>query len=201
LFNFGLMTMNRRPKQKHREATPPSLDEAAALMAAASKDKWSCLWLLILALAVRRGEALGLRWADVDFDSNTIRVREVVQRLRGEPDPVTGQRKGRLVTKDPKTDASERTLPAPAATVTVRVLVPRATVTVPAPRPRPAVAVFATSPDSSGQLFGPDRLTSAEIAARALEQMGEPPMPGYAAHRRAQYGLSPVDDLLEQMGI
>jgi hypothetical protein len=52
------------------------------------------------------------------------------------------------------------------------------------------------------QSFGSDRLSSAEIAAAALAQMGEPPMPGYGDHRRRQYqDLPPIGDLREQMGI
>ena len=105
----------RPPKQKSQEATPPSLDEAAALMAAASQDKWSCLWLVILALGLRRGEALGLRWADVDFDKSTIRVRAMIQRQRGDVDEETGRRAGRLVSKDLKTEGSAKTLPVPAS--------------------------------------------------------------------------------------
>jgi integrase len=93
----------RAPKQARQEATPPTLDEAAAMMRAASSDKWSCLWLIVLALGLRRGEALGLRWADVDFDKGTIQVRAMIQRQRGELDPETGRRTTMLVSKGLKT--------------------------------------------------------------------------------------------------
>jgi integrase len=36
------------------------------------------------ALGLRLGEALGLRWADVDFDANTIRVRQALERSGGD---------------------------------------------------------------------------------------------------------------------
>jgi len=105
----------RPPKQRKQEATPPSLDEAAALMAAAWRDKWPCLWLIILALGLHRGEALGLRWADVDSDNQTIRVEVAMQRQRGDVDEATGRRNGRLVSKDLKTEGSVKTLPVPAS--------------------------------------------------------------------------------------
>ncbi len=49
---------------------------------------------------LRRGEVLGLRWSDVDFDSQTIRVRLQVQRV------------GRQLLVGPtKTQAGRRDLP------------------------------------------------------------------------------------------
>lgn len=36
------------------------------------------LWLLILTTGVRKGEALGLRWRDVDLTAGTIQIRQVV---------------------------------------------------------------------------------------------------------------------------
>jgi integrase len=49
---------------------------------------------------MRRGEALGLRWADVDFAHETLRVEQTV-----------GLDRGRAVIKPrPKTAASRRTI-------------------------------------------------------------------------------------------
>jgi integrase len=49
------------------------------------------------------GEALGLRWSDVDLDAGTLRVNRQVQRMRGG---------GGLVFSEPK-NASRRTLVLP----------------------------------------------------------------------------------------
>lgn len=49
---------------------------------------------------LRRGEVLGLGWADIDFDAGAIHVRQQIQRIRGE-----------LVLSPVKTHAGRRTLP------------------------------------------------------------------------------------------
>jgi integrase len=40
--------------------------------------------LMLLLYGLRRGEVLGLRWRDVDEDDGEIRIRQQVQRMRGE---------------------------------------------------------------------------------------------------------------------
>jgi integrase len=35
-----------------------------------------------LALALRRGEILGLRWTDIDLDAKTLRIEQTIQRVR-----------------------------------------------------------------------------------------------------------------------
>lgn len=60
-------------------------------------------WLVGLALALRQGEALGLRWEDVDLDARLLRVRRALQRRRG----------GGLILTEPETQRSKRTIPLP----------------------------------------------------------------------------------------
>ncbi|GGP98419.1 integrase [Actinomadura coerulea] len=102
------------------ERKPPrelSKDEVRALLGAAAEHRLWAYWLLLLALGLRRGEGLGLRWEDVDLDAGTVRLVESVQRMRGEVDEETGRRKGRLVRKGLKTQASKATLKLPAFAV------------------------------------------------------------------------------------
>lgn len=101
-------TVDKRPI---RELTK---DEVRRLLAAAAGHRLWAYWLVVLALGLRRGEGLGLRWDDVDLDAGTVRLRLSVQRLRGEKDPETGRRKGRLVAKGLKTEASKATMKLPA---------------------------------------------------------------------------------------
>lgn len=54
-------------------------------------------------LGLRRGEGLGLRWADVDLEAGTLRVTQQIKYVPGA---------GRTV-DDPKSDAGVRTLPVP----------------------------------------------------------------------------------------
>ena len=64
-------------------------------------DRLSALYTVALSLGLRQGEALGLRWQDVDLDGGTLHVRVALQRLAGQP--------YRLV--KPKTKQSRRSLP------------------------------------------------------------------------------------------
>jgi integrase len=61
-----------------------------------------------------------MRWSLVDLEERTARLRRQIVRQRGgAADPVTGRRKGKLVEKDLKTDASRATLMLPDALVEV----------------------------------------------------------------------------------
>jgi integrase len=94
----------KRQKQPRPTITP---EQASALLAEMDKDRLWCYWLLAFALGFRRGEGLGMRWADLDLSERTWTPLMTVQRLRGQLDPDTGKRgKGRLVAKELKTGAS-----------------------------------------------------------------------------------------------
>jgi integrase len=50
-------------------------DQAAAVLVAASGDRLEALAVLVLAIGVRQGEALRLRWDDVDLKAATVRIQ------------------------------------------------------------------------------------------------------------------------------
>jgi integrase len=58
------------------------------------------LYLLTITLGLRRGEVLGLKWQDVDFEAATLHVRSSLQRVNG-----------RLELSETKTAGSRRQLP------------------------------------------------------------------------------------------
>jgi integrase len=60
--------------------TPPQLRH---FLRAAAADGYSPLWLLIVQTGLRRGEALGLRWQDIDLARRRLQVRQCVEVLRG----------------------------------------------------------------------------------------------------------------------
>ena len=65
------------------------------------------LWVLLLTTGMRRGEAMGLRWQDVDLDAGTIAIRQTRVQLGYEAvvsTPKT-QKGRRLVALDPATCA------------------------------------------------------------------------------------------------
>ncbi len=96
----------KRPGAKAPERKTWSADEARRFLKAAETDGYSLLWLLLLSTGLRRGEALGVRWRDVDLDRGLLTVRQSVVASGGAP-----------LVQEPKSKAASRTVRLPAATV------------------------------------------------------------------------------------
>lgn len=79
-------------------------EEAKKLLATARGHRLYALWSVALAMGLRRGEALGLSWDDVDLSAGRITIRHALHRVDGE-----------LKLDAVKTDASAATLPLPAS--------------------------------------------------------------------------------------
>lgn len=69
------------PEQAKLKILPYSQTEAGRILEAAERRPNPLRWQLGLALGLRQGEALGLRWSDIDFEQLTIRIAWQVQRL------------------------------------------------------------------------------------------------------------------------
>lgn len=111
----GLLARNpvesvKRPSAERTEARYLTADEARALMEAARSSRHYAAVVLIAHTGLRRGEALALRWEDVDLEGPTpsVRVRGTLARTRGA-----------LVVTAPKTTQSRRTVPLTAEAVAV----------------------------------------------------------------------------------
>ena len=57
-------------------------------------------------LGLRHGEALGLQWAGIDFEQQTVKISRSLQRLRAPKDPDTGKHQDKLALTVMKTEAS-----------------------------------------------------------------------------------------------
>jgi len=88
------------PEWTRKEVQAWSADEARAFLNAAQVHSLYAAFLLLLVYGLRRGEVLGLRWSDVDFDNEMIRIRQQVQRVGHQ-----------LLIGPTKTHASRRDLP------------------------------------------------------------------------------------------
>jgi integrase len=86
----------RKPRQTWDE------EQARRFLAVADQSGRGPIWIVALATGMRRGELLGLRWHDVDFERGILSVRQTVGALRGKPD-----------VKPPKTRSSIRDVPVP----------------------------------------------------------------------------------------
>ena len=73
------------PKKERHDFAYLSPDGARAFLVAAREHRLEALFTVAIAVGLRLGEALGLRWQDVDLDAGTLTVRYQVQRLKGEP--------------------------------------------------------------------------------------------------------------------
>jgi integrase len=103
-----------RPRGKKAAAkrARPALrpEQVGVLLVEMAKDRLWCYWLIAFAQGFRRGEGLGMRWEDFDFEARTWTPAQQVQRVAGERDEKTGRRKGRLVARQLKTAASGDTV-------------------------------------------------------------------------------------------
>jgi integrase len=68
------------PRLEHYEINPLTPDEARIFLAALRGDRLEALYSVALAMGLRRGETLGLRWQDVDLDLGYLKVSRQQQR-------------------------------------------------------------------------------------------------------------------------
>jgi integrase len=68
------------PRLAEPEVEPLSVDEVRQLLAAALARRNGTRFAVALALGLRKGEALGLQWRDIDLDAGTLIVRRAIQR-------------------------------------------------------------------------------------------------------------------------
>jgi integrase len=87
------------PRRSSPEMRAWDARQVAAVMAAAASDDLEALWRLAVFSGMRRGEILGLRWADVDLEGGELAVRRTLSRGAtsrlevGEPKTAAGRRR------------------------------------------------------------------------------------------------------------
>jgi integrase len=104
---WGLVARNAAaavdgPRVPQHEIQPFTSDEARRFLHAIRGDRLEALYSVALTLGLRQGEALGLRWSDVDLDLSYVRVTHQLQRVDGVFQLV-----------EPKTARSRRTIVMP----------------------------------------------------------------------------------------
>ncbi len=72
------------PRTVAHEIQPLSPEQAQALLEVAKGKPLDGLVTVALSCGLRRGEMLGLQWADVDLDTGTLHVRRTLQRFGGD---------------------------------------------------------------------------------------------------------------------
>lgn len=105
LVSRNVAALTEAPRIDRPERAFLDVNQAETMLEAARGDRLESLWLLTLTMGLRRGEALGLTWADVDYDNSELVLVRQLQRVGKE-----------LVFREMKTDGRRR-LPLPAVTI------------------------------------------------------------------------------------
>jgi integrase len=90
------------PRVAHFEVKPLNPQQARAFLQAVRGDRLEALYTVALAVGLRQGETLGLRWGDVDLEAGVLHVRHALQRVDG-----------KLQLVEPKSARSRRTIVLP----------------------------------------------------------------------------------------
>jgi integrase len=105
-------SLSRPPRAPRREGRSLSPDQVRQLVGAMAEDRLAGLFLTMLGTGLRRGEALALKWSDVDLDRGVLTVKNQLRRETAVADPDGGVRAGpALVLVEPKTASSKRIVP------------------------------------------------------------------------------------------
>jgi integrase len=97
----------RNPRACSRRGRTWTAEQARRFLAVARPSAYGPIWAVYLGSGMRRGEALGLRWRDVQFEHRTLRVEQTVGLERGKT----------AIKPKPKTEASRRTVAVDAAII------------------------------------------------------------------------------------
>jgi integrase len=157
--------------------------QTAAFLAGVRGHRLYALFHLVALRGLRRGEAAGLRWSDLDLDAGTLTVTGQLQQLGG-----------RLVAGPPKSDAGRRFVALDKTTIgALRAHRARQQAERAAAGPRWADTgyVFTTA---TGKPVGPDRLT--RLFRRLVTESGLPPVTLHGLrHGAATLALAAGTDL------
>lgn len=99
-------TLPKKVKKEPRVLTP---EEQNKFMEAIKGDRMEAAFILDLFTGLRRGELLGLKWADIDFKNKVIKIRQTLCRVKNFDDGA--ENKTKLVFDTPKTEKGKRVIP------------------------------------------------------------------------------------------
>ena len=107
LVAWNVATLVDSPRVERHEVRVLDIDQSRDLLDTMDSHRLGAFFSVAMALGLRLGEALGLRWLDVDLDQGVLHVRQALQRQKGRG----------LTFVEPKSRRSRRTLALPAVVV------------------------------------------------------------------------------------
>ena len=101
----GLSRRLTFPKEHYQEVDVFTIEEAKAILTAAKTEPINIRLLIEIALftGMRRGEIVGLKWSDINFDKQCLSVKRSIYKPKGE----------KSIEKEPKSHSSFRTIAIP----------------------------------------------------------------------------------------
>jgi integrase len=93
-------SLAEKPKPKTHEINPWTAAETARFLGAAEGDRLYAAFMLMATAGLRRGEALGLVWSDLDLERAALSVRRALVLVGNVP-----------TMSEPKTEAGRRSVP------------------------------------------------------------------------------------------
>ncbi len=94
------------PRVPRSEVQAFTEEQARAFLAAVKGDRLEAVFMTAVAVGMRQGEILGLKWSNVNLENGTLTVRAALQRVNK-----------KLVQVEPKSVRSSRPIPLPAVCV------------------------------------------------------------------------------------
>lgn len=103
--DVGLSRRLTFPKESFQEVDMFTIEETKAILDAAKTEPINIRLLIELALftGMRRGEIVGLKWSDINFDKQCLSVKRSIYKPKGE----------KSIEKEPKSHSSFRTIAIP----------------------------------------------------------------------------------------
>jgi integrase len=112
---LGLVVRNaaaaaKPPVPSKHEHTTWTAEQLARFLTSIEGERLAAAFVVLATTGMRRGEALGLRWRDVDLDAGRVSIVQTVTTVRDKPviTPPKTARSRRLMSLDPETVAALR---------------------------------------------------------------------------------------------
>lgn len=96
----------RLPRVVRTDMRTWTADQLRTFLTHVAEDRLAAMWTLYATTGLRRGEVLGLRWADLDLEAGQLTVRHVLTVAEG-----------RVIVTEPKTAKGRRTIALDSSTV------------------------------------------------------------------------------------
>jgi len=114
LISYNTCDLVSPPRRKHFEIQPLSIEQVQQLLLAARGHRLEALFILALASGLRRGELIGLKWQDINFQTGMLQVRRILTRV---PTKMQDPHGAKYVEAEPKTEKGRRSILLPSFVV------------------------------------------------------------------------------------